>query len=493
MKKVFFILVLLVIFSTDKIFSQITIDGSDMMAVSQKTVSLDLEKAKMVDVLKMLSQQTGLNFVTTEAVRDREITLYMDKVPLKKAMDLIFEANNLAYAFYPESKAFIVKEMGRPSIELMTKIYRLNYVRVSGSRLQKEVEDKMGSSGSESGGLKSAVEGVLSEVGKIIEDSATNSLIVIDVPSQFKVIDDVVRKLDIPNPAVMISVEMLDVSKSKLDKMGFKFENGLYAKYVPGARSSYFPFRRSLLKNAESQLEGTASASADETNVSSSMLGILDLRSFTTIMQFLTEETSTKFIARPKILTLSNETAEVNITAHEAIGVTTTENESGGITQDVEREETGTKLRVTPNVNPLTNEITLFIEMFNKGSVDSGLRITGMTEGNIKNIEERATKNIVRLEDGETLLISGLIRKYEGETKRKIPMLGDIPLLGGLFRYREKPGSQNRDRELLVFVTPKVINKNTLLIGRQKKPVLREQVNRSKRKAVKKALGRFLR
>ncbi|MCK5287954.1 MAG: hypothetical protein KAJ79_02745, partial [Candidatus Omnitrophica bacterium] len=318
MKKVFYILIFFTFFYIDKVLPQTFIDGADMMTVSQKTVSMDLEKARMVDVLKMLSQQTGLNFVTTEAVRGREVTLYMDKVPLKQAMDLIFEANNLAYDFYPESKAFIVKEMGKPSIELRTKIYRLKYVRVSGSRLQKEISEKMGETGGDSDGLKGALGGVLTEVGKVIEDSATNSLIVIDVPFQFKIIDEVIRKLDISNPTVMISVEMLDVSKSKLDKMGFKFENGLYAKYTPGARSSHYPFTRSLVKNAGSQLE----SSSDSSN---SLLGILDLRSFTTVMQFLTEETTTKFIARPKILTLSNETAEVNITAQEAIGVTTTE------------------------------------------------------------------------------------------------------------------------------------------------------------------------
>lgn len=486
MKKVFFILIFFAFFHIDKVFPQTFIDGSDMMTVSQKTVSMDLEKARMVDVLKMLSQQTGLNFVTTEAVRGREVTLYMDKVPLKQAMDLIFEANNLAYDFYPESKAFIVKEMGKPSIELRTKIYHLRYVRVSSSRLQKEISEKMGDSGGESDGLKGALRGVLTEVGKVIEDAATNSLIVIDVPSQFKIIDKVIRKLDIPNPTVMISVEMLDVSRSKLDKMGFKFENGLYAKYTPGVRSSHYPFTRSLVKNAESQLE-TSSECAN------SFLGILDLRSFTTVMQFLTEETTTKFIARPKILTLSNETAEVNITAQEAIGVTTTENESGVSTQTVEREETGTKLRVTPNVNLLTNEITLFVEMFNKGSVDSGLSVTALSVGNLRNIEERATKNIVRLEDGETLLISGLIRKDEGEVKSKIPMLGDIPLIGGLFRYKEKPGSQNRDRELLVFVTPKVVAKDISLTGRKKKFILREQVNGSKQKAVNRTLDRFMR
>ncbi|MFA7676938.1 MAG: type II and III secretion system protein, partial [Candidatus Omnitrophota bacterium] len=204
-------------------------------------------------------------------------------------------------------------------------------------------------------------------------------------------------------------------------------------------------------------------------------------------------DTSTKFIARPKILTLSNETAEVNLTVNEAIGVTTIRGSEGGgsITQNVEREQTGTKLRVTPQVNPYTQEITLMLEIFNRESSDSGLAITGLEAGStLKNVEERGTKNVLRLKDGETLYIGGLIRREESTTITKIPFLGDIPILGKLFSYTERPGADNQDREMLVFLTPRIVEDEPLLAKRPQ-IINREQNNASKRETIKVALDNF--
>jgi type II secretory pathway component GspD/PulD (secretin) len=477
-------------------FSQDNIYGDYFLNAFNKKVSIDLEAAQLVDVLKMLSQQTNLNFVSTEAIKDRKLTLYMEEVPLKEAMDIVFKANNLAYDYYPESKIFVVKEMGKPDIELKTKVYRLKYARVSSSRMQKEITDLIVDENSDSDneesdtkstqGIRKAVEAVLSPVGKVNEDALTNSLIVVDVPSQFPTIDEVIDKLDIAIPRVMIEVEMMDVSKTHLDQIGFNFANGLYARAAGPARSSYFPFGKSLMK-------GTVTNQTTSGGLTPPVLSILDLTDFTLVMQFLTQDTSTKFIARPKILTLSNETAEVNLTVNEAIGVTTIRGSEGGgsITQNVEREQTGTKLRVTPQVNPYTQEITLMLEIFNRESSDSGLAITGLEAGStLKNVEERGTKNVLRLKDGETLYIGGLIRREESTTITKIPFLGDIPILGKLFSYTERPGADNQDREMLVFLTPRIVEDEPLLAKRPQ-IINREQNNASKRETIKVALDNF--
>ncbi|MFA7677534.1 MAG: secretin N-terminal domain-containing protein, partial [Candidatus Omnitrophota bacterium] len=269
-------------------FSQDNIYGDYFLNAFNKKVSIDLEAAQLVDVLKMLSQQTNLNFVSTEAIKDRKLTLYMEEVPLKEAMDIVFKANNLAYDYYPESKIFVVKEMGKPDIELKTKVYRLKYARVSSSRMQKEITDLIVDENSDSDneesdtkstqGIRKAVEAVLSPVGKVNEDALTNSLIVVDVPSQFPTIDEVIDKLDIAIPRVMIEVEMMDVSKTHLDQIGFNFANGLYARAAGPARSSYFPFGKSLMK-------GTVTNQTTSGGLTPPVLSILDLTDFTLVMQ----------------------------------------------------------------------------------------------------------------------------------------------------------------------------------------------------------------
>ena len=481
MKKIFLIVFLIFILSWSTGYSRDNIYGDYLFGSMDKKISLDLENAALVDVLKMLSQQIGLNFISTEAVRDRGITLYMEEVGLREAMDIIFKANNLAYDYYTDSNVFVVKELGKPTLELKTKVYQLQYVRVRSSKMEKEVinmledEEEEQESDDAQTGILGAVESVLTGFGKVTEDPITNSLIVVDVPIQFAAIDKIISELDIAPVKILIEVEMLDVSKTHLDQIGMNFEKGAYAKLTPGSRSTRFPW--------DNRLFGPSTGGADPS------LSTLDLSDFTMIMQFLTEDTKTKFLARPKILTLANETAEVNLILNEVIGLTVTV-EDGVTTQEIERDDTGTSLRVTPQVNLFTNEITLVVDVFNKESQDSNIQVDTMTEGFVKNVEERSTKSIVRIKSGETLLIGGLLKKEESETITKIPFLGDLPIIGRIFRYKDRPKTDNVTRELLVFLTPRIVSDKSQLVGKAK-VIVREQQNFSKESSMKIALDRY--
>ena len=484
MKKIFLIVFLIFILSWSTGYSRDNIYGDYLFGSMDKKISLDLENAALVDVLKMLSQQIGLNFISTEAVRDRGITLYMEEVGLREAMDIIFKANNLAYDYYTDSNVFVVKELGKPTLELKTKVYQLQYVRVRSSKMEKEVinmledgEEEQESDDAQTG-ILGAVESVLTGFGKVTEDPITNSLIVVDVPIQFAVIDKIISELDIPPVKILIEVEMMDVSKAHLDQIGMNFENGAYAALTPGSRETRFPWDNRFFHSG-----------SDDTGGEEPSLSTLDLSDFTMIMQFLTEDTKTKFLARPKILTLANETAEVNLILNEVIGVTVTTTE-GVTTQEIERDDTGTSLRVTPQVNLFTNEITLVVDVFNKESQDSNIQVDTMTEGFVKNVEERSTKSIVRIKSGETLLIGGLLKKEESETITKIPFLGDLPIIGRIFRYKDRPKTDNVTRELLVFLTPRIVSDKSQLVGKAK-VIVREQQNFSKESSMKIALDRY--
>lgn len=514
MKKSILLIVLLMLIPLGTTCAQDNVYGDYFMAVSQKLISLDLEGANLVDVLKMLSQQTGLNFIATEAVRERKLTLYLENTPLKEAMDIIFKANNLTYDYYPDANMFVVKEMGRPTVELRTKVYRLKYARLRSSAMQDEIEQKItastaqtqgqviggtqsggsGGGGGSSGGasssekdkeanIKEIVKKILTEFGKINEDPLTGSLIVTDVPSQFATIDEVIYSLDIPVPKVMVEVEMLDVSKTLADKIGVSYgENGFNAAFTPGSMITPFPFPGRMLKT---MFPGGTTTAANSRVAS---FGTLSLADMTVTLQLLSTDTTTKFLARPKIMTISDQTAEVNLTTDEAIGVTTEESETG-TTQRVERTETGTKLRVTPHVNPVTKEITLFVEVFNRQATDTTIRLSGMSAGFLKNPEERGTRAVSRLRNGETLLIGGLIQNTDTTTVTKIPFLGDIPIIGNAFRHKTK---DDEKRELLVFLTPRVIDDTPVLARREGFDAHREQ-DSFQRESMRMAMDRYSR
>jgi MSHA biogenesis protein MshL len=160
-------------------------------------------------------------------------------------------------------------------------------------------------------------------------------------------------------------------------------------------------------------------------------------------------------------MTLSNETAEIRIATNEAIGVTTTSEASTATTTATpERSETGVILRVTPQVNPDTGEITMFV--FPKvAEATAGNEFTSAGESyQFRDPEERSTKSVVRVKDGDTVVLGGLIRNEFLNQRSGLPVLQDIPFIGALFRHTGgTSGSpdKNKQRELLVFITPRIV------------------------------------
>ena len=140
-------------------------------------------------------------------------------------------------------------------------------------------------------------------------------------------------------------------------------------------------------------------------------------------------------------------------------------------TYEAERYETGVSLRVTPQINVETGEITMFIVPTVADAVKSS--VTSAFGATYYNPEVRSTKAVVKVRDGETIIIGGLIRNDFSNTEEKLPILGDIPVLGGLFRHKYK--DKDRQRELLVFITPHIIKDTDIGLKQAKKVTLPER------------------
>jgi type II secretory pathway component GspD/PulD (secretin) len=442
------------------------------------TISMDFKDASLKDILKIFSIQSGLNFIASEALQDRTITLYLDKVPIKGAMDKLFKANNLTYELDEEANIFIVKEWGKPETETITKVYYLKYRSVPSNKLEKEKSDLLATStksstkGSSTTGndIVTSIKQVLSKEGKIAEDTSTNSLIITDVPNRFPEIDRLIACLDIPQLQVMLEVEILDVSKNVVDKLGFEFGENPFTLTLPGGfmrRGAEF-----FIRGLNAAGTATVAKNADGAfTFGSTYAGILD---------YLRTNTDTKYLARPRLLTLNNETAEIAITKDEIVGynATTTITTAGPVTEyeyirstdlALTPEGTGIFLRVTPQINPETNEITMVI------NPKSSITIASALASSQSDAEVRTTKSIVKVPDGETVILGGLIHKDKTVVFKKLPILGDIPILGALFRNKNQ--TRDLDRELLVFITPHIVRDKEMRLAPTKKAVLpgREQ------------------
>ncbi|NLX18292.1 MAG: type II secretion system protein GspD [Desulfobulbus sp.] len=473
--------------------------GDFLLASSKKKISMDLEGASLVDVLKVLSQQTGLSFVSAQSVTDRRLTLYLEKVPLKEAMDTIFKANDLVYEFYPESNIFIIKEAVVPEVMMETRVYKLKHALVPGGRLATVIEDMSGSSGSggssssgqnteEEGNILEAIRDVLSEYGSVNEDPRTNSLVVRDVAASFPSIERVIALLDVPLPKVLIEVEVLDVSKDLADRLGLNISDGLVASLgvlaggenAVAARTTTFPFK----------LLGNRSGTIPDSTVTP---GQILVGGFTATLEMLRSDASTRFLARPKILTLSGQTAEINLVSNEAVNASSSlDSDSNSLTIEVERQDVGTKLRVTPQVDLDGGEVVMIVEpevssAVNDVDLDNLARGYGLV---IKKVQRRESKSVVRIKDYETLMVGGLLTKKAVESNTRVPFFGSIPLLGKAFRHS---AVTEEDRELLVFITPKIVREDGALVAATENIsfVSREQTPGDRKRVIDQAMARF--
>ncbi len=439
-----------------------------------KTISMDLQDANLKDVLKIFSVQSGLNFIASEAVKDRKVTLYLDNVPIKETMVKLFKANKLIYEYDEDANIVIVTyadDTQEPN--MITKVFQLKYRSVATANLEKEKNNLFAGSAAAGGAsIIDAVKQILSKNGKVNEDASTNSLIVTDLASRFPSIEEVISGLDQPQPQVMLEVEVLDVSKNLLDNLGFQLGDVSLSpnplSLILGDHNKSNFFIGDLTKKGTDILAGGASASGG-------YMGIGNY--YTTLLNFLTQQQDTKYLARPRILTLNNETAEIGVTKDEVMSMkqTRTTDANGisnvDITYDratslkLTPEGIGIFLRVTPHINMDTGEITMVVNPKTSSASDSITINSGGTSSFYRDPEVRSTKSIIKIKDGETVVLGGMIHQEKQETRQKVPFLGDLPILGALFR--NKNVSKNIDRELLVFITPRIIKDSATKIAKK--------------------------
>jgi len=418
-----------------------------------RTISMDFQNAQLNDVLKILSQQSGMNFIASQEVFGKTMSIYLDKVSTDEALEQILSSNDLTYELKPGNNIFIVRPLGKSAKQLITRVYRLKYATVMSSKLNQTLAAGQGSaasggSGNLQSGIAAAVQAMLSGDGKIIEDNRTNSLIVTDIPSQFLLIEQTIERLDVRIPQILIEVEMLDISKTTADLLGAQFGDTPFT-FTGGERDTLYPFDRNKAMANLGKLGGQGFEFAD----AEYRVGTLSFAGLTMTLQFLRTQSDTKNLARPRILTLNNETAEINIKTNEAIGLASVTSSSQGnpiTTAQAERSVTGVFLKVTPQVNVDTSEITMAIEP-KVVQARTGGTFSGQT---FKDPEERGTKSILRVPDGDTIILGGLLRTNTEETRTSVPVLGKIPVLGAAFRHKDKAESQ---RELIIFITPHII------------------------------------
>lgn len=430
----------------------------------QMRISLDFKDASLKDVLKIFSQQTKVNFIPSDDVQDKRITVYLEDVPVEYAINSIVLANGLTYERGPDKNIFIVRASGKAKVKTITKIYTLNFVQVAPLAVERTATAGAGSyigvstttaattglgtqipAGiTETKGIVDILNELLSPAGKIVVDQRTNSLIITDIPEQFPLIEEMIEKLDTPTPQVFIEAEIIETTLEVSESLGLEYggTSGQWsATYAGPTRGYSFPYKTKVFKAHGATPVYT--------------FGSMQFSNLSLLLKALTSRTDTRYLARPRVLTLNNETAIIDTTSDAAVGtITISEPQTATTTTTPERMQIGVSLKVTPTVNNL-GYITMLIEPSVARTVVSGISST------VLNPIRRSVKSKVMIKDGETVVIGGLIDTQKTDVKRKVPILGGIPIIGALFSSDTKTDTQT---EILIFITPHIVRAETTAV-----------------------------
>jgi general secretion pathway protein D len=307
---------------------------------------------------------------------------------------------------------------------------------------------------------KSVAEGTKSEIS-IEADSGSNALLVIAPAHEFKWLKELVEKIDKAPQQVMVEVLIIEVNEGKRLDMGVEWsavDSAAEGRTTVMGRARMA--ETDILQNAiQKGIYPQGLAVGIATGLATDGTPLIPF-----LLHALGTDSDIKILSKVPIWAQDNKEASVSVVENIPILTSTIEGGAGtsrDVIQNIDRMDVGIKLELTPHVNP-NKEITLKLHpsieaIINEGPADKPFTPT---------IAKREVSTTVTVPDGNTIIISGLVREDKIKTIRKIPLLGDIPILGALFRYK----SENARRtNLLIFVTPHLVTDMQNALQQKKK------------------------
>lgn len=287
---------------------------------------------------------------------------------------------------------------------------------------------------------------------KVTADESTNSLIITASPKDFTtLVDKVIQKLDIVRPQVYLEAVIMSLDVNKTSTWGIAGNGGFNNTTASGNTFSAFGAVLPLTSNAVSSIAsasgglGAGAFSSDAIDFTLSDGSTISIPAISGILQALQSDTDVNVLSTPSILTLDNEEATIQVGQDVPVPSGTTVS-SGVTTFNVSREEVGIILKITPQISESdTVRLQLEQEISSVFSTDANLGPT---------IDTKKVQTVVIAKNKQTIVIGGLIDDSQSVTTHKVPLLGDIPVLGNLFKSRT---TTKEKTNLIVFITPYII------------------------------------
>ena len=419
-------------------------------------VSLDFRDADLRDVLRILSEVSGLDFVLQPGVAGR-VSLRLSEIPWEQALELVLRSQRLGHALEDG-----VLRVG-PADELAAEIDE--------RRRQREARELAGELMTFSRSLayvrpeevKEMLESRLSDRGSLIADQRTGTVLVADVESRIREIESVLDLLDIPVPGVEIEARIVLATRTLTSRLGIQWGGGLVREHtgkklpqsvrigadaIGGATSSFSTGAPAGGVAAAANQDGERRGYGVNLPISGAPTGALGLAlgalngaaHLDLALSAAERRGEVRILSAPRIVAQNARPATIKQ------GVTFPVQVVANNTVTVQFRDAVLELTVTPQVSP---EGTILLDL----TVSNDALDFGQAVGGIPSILTQQATTRVRVDDGATTVLGGVFASQQSQDRGRVPGLHRIPLLGHLFRSRER---NHRDEELLIFLTPRI-------------------------------------
>ncbi|MBF0619909.1 MAG: type IV pilus secretin PilQ [Candidatus Omnitrophica bacterium] len=414
-------------------------------------VTLDFRDADIKNVLKVLAYKSGVNIIAGPEVVGL-VNIQLKDVPWQKALDVILST----YGYNYEQKGTILMVTTTDNLKkrredakvlsdqepVSTKTFILNFSKA---------ED-----------VVKTLDKMKTGRGSINFDQRTNAIIVHDVDSNIAIFEEVIKKLDAVTPQILIEARIIETALNSQEVLGLQWPTSFGASATFPVQTHTFPWGTGMnngTKFAPATQYANPTTIGDKTALSDTKsvmtYGTLSLSQLSLTLDALQSRTNTNVLSNPRIVTLDNEPAKIQVgNKYPLPKYTYSDTQDKLIISGWEYIEYGLTFKVTPHING-KGVVTLDIE---PEIVDSSATVAfnfgGGTATNVPVLTMESAKTNVMIRDGETLVIAGLIRDKKTKITSKVPLLGDIPFFGAPFRHKDDTVIKT---ELLIFLTPHII------------------------------------
>ncbi|MGB9429693.1 MAG: type IV pilus secretin PilQ [Gammaproteobacteria bacterium] len=463
-------------FQSDNLFAMefTPVSAQAQQAVQQKTysgqkISLNFQNIDIRAVLQILADASGKNVVVSDSVHGN-ITLRLQDVPWDQALDIIMKTKGLASRQYgntlivgtaqdiaaQEQAEYAAQQSLVQSAPLQSAFIQVNYAKAS------DISDLIKGQGKAS---------LLSSRGSISVDTRTNTLLVQDTADNIASIRQMVAKLDIPIKQVLIESRIVVANNDYSSQLGVQFGTNGIRQTSGGLMSLNGDLTgTNTQQNAFNPPAGgtpvtgspllSLPALGDQLNVNVPTASPFGQIAFGVLRQnYLVDlELSAmaaagkgEVVSSPRVITANAKEA----TIIQGVEIPYTQSASSGATT-VSFKNAVLSLDVTPQITP-DNRIIMDLEVHDD---TVGAFVPTSNGGSVPSINTRNVKTQVLVDDGDTVVLGGIYETTNTSTVNKVPLLGDIPLIGWLFRNTQITNDKD---ELLIFVTPKIMTQNVML------------------------------